>query len=433
MVALAVVTVLAVIAGLGYVGVNFLGADIPVDPFGTSSSSAPPTSARPDQPVVGVDRLLTAGQVSHLDPDTVWEVARTQEGRDDQAPVAVCLNRPTAEDVAPQTSALRTMTTTAGPEMSLLHESSLYSSNEEAAQVLTHLARQLGGCSTSGAYIAHAENVTGLGNQALTAQVRVTPAVADAEVQFHTILIVRTGTVVNVVDVVAEGDFVDTTQVAETLIPVVNQQCVAAGGYCAQRATVTRMVPPIGDAPGLPVLADIPPLPAMTGRWSAGDVVENPNPLPDFTGCERFASSSANIEGTAHRTYLVQDDDSIPATYGWDLVVFSTSSAKQASTLVDDVSTSISECGTRQRTAEVSDEQTWSGAGTEQIEIDVTSWVVRQETGADAYIDYRVALIKADNKVAYVFLPLVDGDVNFTDSDWEDLTVRIGQRTTQVV
>ncbi len=425
---------LAVIAGLGYVGVNFLGAELPVAPFAPSSSSAPPTSATPNQPVVSVDRLLTTEQVSHLDDEAVWEVARTQEGRDEQAPVAVCLNRPTAEDATPQTSALRTMTTTSGPAMSLLHESALYGSNEEAATVLTNLARQLGGCTTGGAYIAHAENVTGLGNQALTAQVRVTPPVADAEVQFHTILIVRTGTVINVVDVVAEGDFVDTTRVAETLIPVVNQQCVGAGGYCAQRATVTRMVPPIGGGtPGLPVLADIPPLPGMTGRWSAGDVIENPSPLPDFSGCERFASSSADIESTSHRTYLVQDDDTIPATYGWDLLVFSTADKKQADTLVDDVSSSISGCGDRQSTAEVSDAETWTGTGAEKIKIEVTSWVVRQGTGPQAHIDYRVALIKADSKVAYLFLPLLDGDVDFADADWQALTIRIGQRSTQVI
>lgn len=430
----AVAALMVVVLAIGYAAFAFsgngqvavvLGQDPPV--------SGPPPTPTPTPPV-SEDRLLNVEQAKFLAPKSDWQVARTQTGRDAESPVATCLHRPGTDDTPADSTFLRTLTASGEREMAILHEANTYADRDQAVHVFGEIARELGGCAVEGSYLHGAETIDALGNQALAVRVSVAPGGNAAQQEYHTVLVIRTGRVLNVVDAATTDKFVTGQILAETMIPVVNVQCTDAVGLCAQEPKTDAVVPPIGgEHPGLPVVADVPRLPKMTGRWAATDPVRDPQ-LPVGTSCERLDQPKSKPTATIARAYLVQDDEAIPQTYGWDLVLFTLKDDKQAGSFLDDVSASINDCEDRQRTAEVSKATTFDGTGTKNTKLQGVTWQVRQQTGADAdtdYVDFRVALVRAGNKVVYLFLPLEKG-VNFSDGQWQALALRAGERATQI-
>lgn len=429
----AAATLLAIVVAIGYAGFALTGNGRPAVVIGQD----PPTSSAPTPtptPPVSRDRLLTPEQATFLAPKSTWEVARTQTGRDPASPVATCLERPGADDTPAESTYLRTLTASGERSMAVLHEATAYADRDQAVAVFGQAARQLGGCTTEGAHLDGAATVESMANQALAVQVAVTPGGDPEEREFHTVLLIRTGRVLNIVDVATDDKFVTPQILAETMIPVINVQCTDAVGLCAQEPRTDAVVPPIGgEHPGLPVISDVPRLPDMTGHWAATDPVRDPK-LPEGSSCERLGSPEVEPKATIARAYLVQDDANIPQTYGWDLVLFTMKDDKQAADFVSDVRKSIEDCEDRQRTAEVSKAEKFSGTGTRDTELTGLTWQIRQQTGADAdtdYVDYRVALVQAGDKVVYLFLPLEKG-IDFSDKQWEQLAVRAGQRATQI-
>lgn len=421
---------LVVVIAMGYTGLHLAGTGVALGPVAASSQAPSPTPASTG-PAVTEQSLLDPTQAHTIDGTSTWAIARTQTGRDAHSPVPTCLTPAESGDLAPQTTLLRTLTAPGERGLEILHEVDAYADRDVAMRAFVHTAQQLGGCATDGAFLIGSTSVEGLGNQAITVTLSV--ATGTAKPVYHTVLLVRTGRVVNIVDIFANDSPVPPGALATALGPVVNRQCVDADGLCAQTPAAADAVPPVGiEVPGLPSLADVPRLPTMTGHWSATEPVRN-GTLPEGSQCERLTNDKAKPTSYLSRAYLVADDDVVPATYGWDLVVFTFADAGAATAYTDEVRASVDKCSDRQRTAKVSAGTTFGGTGADKTTIAGYSWMVRQPTSADAnqYVDYRIGLAVAGSKVVYLFLPL-DGRNNFTDAQWNALVVRAAQRATQL-
>ena len=216
--------------------------------------------------------MLSAADAKKVAQDRTWKVAQTQRGIDDQSPQPACLGAAAVDgQPAPQQTILRLLSASGKKAPAILHQADAYPSPEEAAQAYSLAAKALGGCLLTGAYIDSAGLVTGLGNEAVAIVLNVTQGSKTA---FRSVVLSRTGRIVNVLDVAQPDKAVSLTAVADALAPVTNAQCRTAGGQCASGTSVRPGPPPIGgDQPGFLAAADLPPV----GQSGSGWVGDAPN------------------------------------------------------------------------------------------------------------------------------------------------------------
>ncbi|GAA2098176.1 hypothetical protein GCM10009841_11060 [Microlunatus panaciterrae] len=427
----AVAAVVVLGLAVGYAVIS-LGDDAQAGPGRTRSttgSGGEQSSAAPaDAGVLLSDTsMLTAKDAKRIDGKRAWKVALTQKGRGDNAPQAACTPAQPAEGTPqPQQTILRTLASDGKDAPAVLHQADAYASADEATQAYTAMSQALGGCPMDFAHIESGAVVSNLGNQA----VGVVVAISDGKTQFRTLVLNRTGRVVNIVDVARDGSAVAPKAVADALGQVTNDQCTAAVGLCATNVTVSAGPPPLGgDQPGFLATADIPPVKGQEGVWS-GDI---PGGVKDlFSGCEGLAFST--VKGPTDRrarAYLLAENADVPESFGLDEVLLTMPDAKQADSLVTKVRDNLNKCGKRSLTASVSGEKKFSGIGAQRTP--VAGWVmtVRQKVDAKTTATYRVGIGSAGTKVVYTFLPTGKG-FDFTDGQWQSLNVRAGQRASQV-
>lgn len=420
----AVAATLVVVLAIGYAVFSFnQSSTVAVQPGDPGESTAAP-SAPPE--TLSDQRLLNDGQAKALEGSATWAIAMTQTGIDETSPVAACLSKPTEAEAPAEKTMIRTLSGSGKRTMSALHQADLYPTKDDAVGVFGERSKALGGCVTDKAYLDSAVLVRDLSNQAIG----VTVTVNEAKPVHHTVLLVQTGRMINVFDTATSDRPVTQDQLATAAASVVNTQCTAVIGLCADKPRVTQVVPPIGgDQPGMPVAADIPMIKGQTGRWAPADVTQAPS--SSGTLCERYDFSKASgPTARLGRTYLMEDDDTIPNTFGVDEIILTMRNEQEATKLADQLRSNIRKCGDRLETATVSGEAKFDSVGAQQTKINGVSFKVQQKTTSDT-VNYRVSVNTAGTKVIYTFLP-VDKSADFTDEQWEDFNNRASQRATQI-
>jgi len=410
-----------------------LGGASDADP-GTAPSAAATTSGGAG-PSVGAARtepaplltdasMLSAAAARQIEADRTWKVALTQRGLDEESPQAACLDDPDEGQPAARQNVLRLLSSTGKGAPGVLHQATAYGSAEEAAEAYAVTAKTLGGCAMTGAYIDAGARIRGLGESAVGQTVRV---VDGKTTRFHSVVLTRTGTVLNVLDVAQPGAPSPVREVAGAAASVVDAQCELAGGKCAGKVSVSEAPPPAGgDQPGFLTPGDLPPVSTSAGAW-AGDPPEAPQ--KDFTGsqCETVTWAEVPAERRAQRTYV---PDRGAASFGVDQIVLTRSDAAAAASLVRRVRDDLASCEDRQLTASVSGLTALKGRGAGRTEIDGWAATVGQKTDRET-ARYRVGIVAAGPKVVFTFANPQPG-LDFSDQQWRQITVRAGQRATQV-
>jgi hypothetical protein len=111
-------------------------------------------------------------------------------------------------------------------------------------------------------------------------------------------------------------------------------------------------------------------------------------------------------------------------------VVITTDGAKAATKLAEKVRDDWKDCSKRQLTATVASATDISGPGAKSV--DVKGWTTQVSQKADAgTTKYRVGIVAAGPKVAFLFLNPQD-KVDVTDDQFDVITLRAGQRASQV-
>jgi hypothetical protein len=392
---------------------------------GASPSTASSPSGGNDVAILGDSSMITPQNAQLVDRSRTWKVESTTRGLDASSPRPACLpSGPLDAQPAPQQTILRQVSSSGKNPPGLLHEADSYASPEEAAQAYAVTAKAIGGCTMAQAYVQSGSIVTGLGDEAFGVVVSVT---AGSTTTYRSVVVNRTGRVVNLVDVAQPDSGVNVNSVVKALAAVTAVQCTTSGGACATSLSVHDGPPPLGgDQPGFLAAGDLPPVGKAAPVW----VGDPPNvPSTDFTGsqCETLDWSKVPATNRTMRTYLQQDS---AQAFGLDEIIITGTNEKAAADLVKKIKSDLDTCAKRKLTATVSSPRKVSGPGAQKTA--VTGWTATvQQKATTGTATYRVGIVSAGTKTVFTFLNPLKG-LDLTDAQFDAVAVRAGQRATQI-
>jgi hypothetical protein len=426
--AVAVVVVIGLVIGYAVLGAGNQPQGEPgaVDGSGTSGSG----SQGPDQTGTALladdATMLNPDQAKVIDRDRTWKIGLTQHPPSEDAPTAACFTGgPLEGQPTPQQKVLRVLEAGSGKKAATaLHEATAYSSSDEATQAYAIASKTLGGCAVTGSYIESGRAVSGVGDQAVGVVV-----VDVSKDQVHSVVLNRTGRVINVLDAAQPSKALGILAVAKALGPVNDAQCGPAGGQCDDgTASVKDAPPPMGgDEPGFLATGDLPPAADKIAPWVATQVEP---PKDEFKGsqCENVNWATKSAESKASRVYLVQESGA--NFFGLNEIVLTTKNAKAAGKLVDEIKSNLTRCKKLRLTASVTKPHRVTSIGAQNTKITGWTAVVSQKS-TQGTAKYRVGIVSGGPKVIYTFLN-PRGDYDFTDRQWDTVAVRAGERATQI-
>ena len=340
--AVAVVVVIGLVIGYAVLSAASQRQNQPNPPTspggGGTSSNASQLPGQTGTALLTDASMLNPGQAEILDRDRTWKVELTQRSPSEDAPTAACFGgEPLEGQPTPQQKILRVLNSGKnGP--SALHEATAYNSLDEATQAYAIASKTLGGCAVAGSYIKSGHAVSGVGNQA----VGVVVMVAEGSKSWaHSVVLNRTGRVMNVVDAAQPSKALAITAVAKALGQVNNVQCGPAGGECGGTPSVKDGPPPMGgDEPGFLAIGDLPPARAKIAPWVAIPI-ELPKEEFKGSGCENVNWATVSAESKSSRVYMIPDSGK--NFFGLNEIVLTTKDAKAAAKQVDKIKSNLTE------------------------------------------------------------------------------------------
>jgi hypothetical protein len=371
--------------------------------------------------------MLSVSQAKALAPNRKWRVVTTQRGAKPDGPTAACFGaEPPEGRPAPQQEIVRVLEGSGGKSgPKALHNATAYSSPAEASQAYVIASKTVGSCAVAGFYIESGRSISKVGDQALGV---VVMEVDGKKKQAHSVVVNRTGRVMNVIDAVQPSRAIAIDAVAKALEQVNRVQCGGAGGPCDGRAAVTKGPPPIGgDEPGFLTVGDLPPAGPKVELWVATQVEL---PKDEFQGsqCEGVNWVTEKAKSRTSRVYLLPESGK--NFFGLNEVVLTMNNPKAARKLVDRIKSKLSTCKTIKLTASVTKPKKVKSMGAQKTVVKGWTTVVSQKS-TQGTAKYRVGIVAAGSKVAYTFLN-PRGDYDFSNRQWNTVAVRAGERATQV-
>jgi hypothetical protein len=429
--AVAVVVVIGLVIGYAVLGADNQpqGNEPPGQPsVAGGNATSGNGSQNPDQTgtaLLSEAAMLNPDQAKVFYRDRTWKIGLTQSSPAEGAPTAACFGSETlVGQPTPQQKMLRVLESGGKKHPTALHEATAYKTPEEASQAYAIASRTLGGCAVTGSYIESGHAVSGVGNQA------VGVVVMDASKgQAHSVVLNRTGRVMNIVDAAQPSKALAISDVAKALGQVNNAQCGPAGGECGGTADVKKGPPPMGgDEPGFLATGDLPPpAGAKIAPWVAAPVEL---PKDEFKGsqCENVNWETVSAKSKSSRVYLIQESGA--NFFGLNEMVLTMKNPKAASKQVAKIKSNLTGCKKRVLTASVARPKKVTSIGAQNTEVVGWTAVVSQRS-TQGTARYRVGIVAAGPKVVYTFLN-PRGDYDVTGHQWNTVAVRAGERATQV-
>jgi hypothetical protein len=399
----------------------------PASGSGASGGAGQAAGQGGDGALLNDGSMLSVGQAKSLAPDRKWKVVTTQRGAKPDGPTAACFGgEPPEGRPTPQQEIVRVLEGSGGKSgPKALHNATAYGSPAEASQAYVVASKTVGSCAVAGFYIESGRSISKVGDQALGV---VVMEVDGKKKQAHSVVVNRTGRVMNVIDAVQPTRAIAIDAVAKALEQVNRVQCGAAGGPCAGRAAVTNGPPPIGgDEPGFLTVGDLPPAGPKVELWVATQVEL---PKDEFQGsqCEGVNWATEKAKSRTSRVYLLPESGK--NFFGLNEVVLTMNNAKAAGKLVDRIKSKLSTCKTLKLTASVTKPKKVTSMGAQKTKVKGWTTVVSQKS-TQGTAKYRVGIVAAGSKVTYTFLN-PRGDYDFSNRQWNTVAVRAGERATQV-
>lgn len=417
----AVVAIIALIASTAFWWFN-RDTEVASEP-GTAMSATP-------GPVLGAGQMLSESMALTIDPARTWQKTHDEAGVNDSSPQIACIGPQAADQPIPQITQLRGLSASGDDRTAALHRADAYASAEDAQKVFEFRSAELGACTDTPLYVEKGLNVTGLGDEALGVRV----VLQDTKSGYHSVVLVRTGRVVNLLDVARTGAAFDMTAQAKSLGQSINRQCGPALGLCmSPTVAVTDGLPPAGGAePGFLTSGDIPRISPGSGTWRGNPLAASVD-VQDGSSCEAVDFGSIGGTGVTRqmRTYLLRNDAAAPPQFGVDQVILTMGSAQEATDLAGRIGGNMSSCGTRTLTSQVPKTGAVESTGEGDVEIRGNWYVVTSKIDQAQNQHYRVAVVAAGNRLIYLRSNPTQ-TFDFTDEAWAQVATRAGERTTQI-
>jgi hypothetical protein len=367
-----------------------------------------------------VERLVAPSQLTGVGPGQ-WTEQKTESTVTQDSPAPLCfvaspdLPTPTAE-------AQRKLSATGA---SLLHRITSYGTSAEAGQVYAQRLTQLGQCSNIPVYLTNGATITSLGDDA----VGVTAVIQDQTAQYHTVILVRTGSMILTYDVAQAGAAVSYESILAVAATTVTAVCSSAGGGCVASPAAKVGMPPTSAAPGWLTVSDLPRITSGMGRWNA----TSPKTTVTSAGsaCENLTFATvAGPNQRRQRTYLLTEDTKVPKDFGLDEVLLDFDTPDAAAAFAAQLKTSITACPSRTATAKLGNTADITATGATGQAVTGFWQTLTQSTNVTTTFTFRVGVATVGTRVIYL-LATPSGTFDFTDADWAGVTARAGQRATQ--
>jgi len=380
-----------------------------------------PSAAASSQTAAALaERLVTPTDLSGVGPGQ-WTEQKTESTVTQDSPAPLCFVA-SPDLPTPTAQAQRKLSATGA---SLLHRITSYATAADASQVYAQRLTQLGQCSNIPVYLSNGATVSSLGDEA----VGVTAVIQDPTAQYHTVILVRTGSMILTYDIAQAGAPIAYESILAVAATTVTALCSTANGGCSASPVATTGMPPNSAVPGWLTVSDLPRITTGMGRWNA----TSPKTTVSTAGsaCENVTFSTvAGPNQRRQRTYLLTEDTKVPKDFGLDEVILDFDTADAAATFAAQLKTSITACPARTATAKLGNTGDITATGANGQAVTGFWRTVTQSTNPTTTFVFRVGVASVGTRVVYL-LATPSATFDFTDADWAAITARAGQRATQ--
>ncbi len=414
----ALVAALLLVFGFYLAGRN--NAAEPTPPVSASPSPSTSVSAVPE--VSGED-LLTVADADKIVGGASWAVINTALTREEATAKVACLSTDLS-DVNPTDTFQRSMGTSQDDQLAALQQVDVYANAGAAQQVQMQRTAALAACDEVPAHIESSTTITGLGDDVT----QVTVAFQDIPTTFRTVLLVRTGRALTMLDVTRHIEAVDVEGAVAGLVRSLSSICSRVDGMCPTDPVVTAAVPPPVDPQGWLITSDLPRVRPGYGRWTA-------LPPADITsqgmGCENLPlATEPGPTDRAQRTYLLTQDDMTPETFGIDEMVFDFPDNTQARLFANKLIKNLLSCKERVLTAKVTDLNAINGTGADGVALSTRMITIDQAISDNSSVRFQLFVSIADNRVSYLLASVTDS-YEFSPGRRNGIALRTAERLSQ--
>ena len=387
----------------------------------TQTPSSSPTPK--PKPVIDNASLLTTSEAGSNLGGQGWKDEQTlsEVGPNDLSVTCMTITQGLPNSLATRQRVLSSQTQAGTAALQRLDS---YTSEDQAKQAYKVRLARLSACDDIPALLHGAHEVNNLADEAFS----VTVALQKGDVEYHTVMLSRTGTTVQMLDVSNNGEPIDAADALKATATSAERYCDAAKGTCPADPTARAQVVPATPLYGWLAQSDFPRISKDRGIWSAtkpatvaikGSQCENLT-LADATGpTER-----------EQRSYLLDQDEAAPEGFGVDQVRFTFKDEKAAEEFATTLGDNIAGCPKRLETAKLSGDKKLTITGEDRAPVKGRVFLVTQSTSKTTDVQYRVGIAQSGNRVTYL-VSNTSKTFDFTDDSWVALTARAGQRITQ--
>ncbi len=379
-------------------------------------ATTPPAGFTPAQ---APDALLSPTDLQNLGLGADWEETSTSPTPAD----IVCVGPAATENGSPRLMTRQLMSQS--NETNLVNQFvATFADDATASAAYQAAVTASGTCPDGSAQVAGAFTINGLADQATI----VAAVTADQDTTNHTILMARTGRTLSVVDVSTPDDAVLPATLADAAVPVLSRLCAAGQGTCPSSVSVAQAIPAAGNPPGWLVPADMPLLSPSAGLWGASDRPQLTNVSSQCDGVN--LKSLPDMKSAHQRTLILTGGSAQLSDFGVDQLVYTFSNAKDATADYKTLTKNIKSCAKTVLTATVKTGKAVQGTGEDDVKITASTYKITHKISGDKQTTYRVAVLTVGDRLGYL-LANVNPDLDFTDTQWQALTLRAGERISQ--
>lgn len=361
--------------------------------------------------------LLQDADLTGLTDGVTWVSASTDTAVTQGTPLAKCFVSSLDTTPAPSSTLVRTFAPSAGQAGGLLHQVDAYATVEDATAAYEGRVAELAACSRNTALLVDTFTVTGLGDESAATRI----VLQDTANEFHSLLLSRTGTRVNILDQTSPEQATEVAPLAAVLATAAQRQCTDEG-TCPGTVAAEAGAPLPVEPPGWLAAVDLPRITQGAGTWRGTDMSEM-----RLAGSRCEAVDLVNMSGAtkaAQRTYLLGDDSSVPRAFGVDEAIYTYATPEEASATKDTLVGNMDNCPGRTPTATVSRVGDLGAAG--------AAWNVSQQTDQTATTArFRVSIQAVGTTVVYLMANPSD-TADFTDEEWIALSQRSAARAAEL-
>lgn len=386
----------------------------------SASSAKPSISSAPA--VLTTSMLVQPADAKAALGDQGWKVSQTWNPVTENEPVNISCQSAKLTDLPNSTASMQQGLRSSG-KLAVLQRLDSFATEAEASKAYALRAQALAACSDQTTLLDSGATLTGAGDEGTAVQLTY----QVGEQNHHSVMVVRTGTVVSMIDISDVGKQIELETLLKAGLPTLTKACGPAKGNCPANPTIKAAPVPPTPVLGWPTSSDVPRITQNQGTW----VPTEPAAVTNQAGttCEQVdLKTGAKAAKAEQRTYLLQQDTSAPADFGFDVVRYSFEDEDGAQTWAKTLTKNLDACGGKIPTAKVTEAAELKSTGADDQEVTGKTWLVGMKTDKGD-LTFRVGVTVVGNQVTYTMIK--QDKFGFSDADWQFVTLRAGVRASQ--